>query len=136
MRAILALLTLMAFPALATEAPDQEAARAAIVRQQESFRRDDAAGAYAQAAPAIQRMFDTPERFIGMVRDGYAPVYRNRRFDFDRAEDLPDGSFAQSVRIQDQDGTDWVALYTLAREPDGSWRITGCQLRKAAGIAA
>ncbi|MFH6783001.1 MULTISPECIES: DUF4864 domain-containing protein [Methylobacterium] len=115
---------------------DRDAARAVILRQQDAFRHDDAAAAYAEAAPAIRSIFPSADTFIGMVRQGYAPVYRNRRFEFGTDEAMPDGSFAQGVRIQDQDGADWEALYTLERGEDGAWRITGCRLRKAPGASA
>jgi hypothetical protein len=119
----------------ATEGPDRDAARAVIRSQQDSFKRDDAAAAYDKAAPAIRRMFSSPDLFLGMVREAYAPVYRNRSFAFDRAEDLPDGTLAQSVLIQDPDGIDWEALYTLERDSEGQWKITGCRLRKAPGVS-
>ncbi|MGX7706885.1 DUF4864 domain-containing protein [Methylobacterium sp. Gmos1] len=138
MRTLVALMTLLAVGqgALAAGSGDREAARAVILRQQDAFRHDDAAAAYAEAAPAIRSIFGSPETFIGMVRQGYAAVYRNRRFEFGTDEELPDGSLAQGVRIQDQDGTDWDALYTLERDADGAWRITGCRLRKAPGASA
>ncbi|BAQ48203.1 MULTISPECIES: DUF4864 domain-containing protein [Methylobacterium] len=138
MRTLVALMTLLAVGqgALAAGSGDREAARTVIRRQQEAFRQDDAATAYAQAAPAIRSIFGTPELFVGMVRQAYAAVYRNRRFEFGTDEELPDGSLAQGVRIQDQDGTDWEALYTLERDADGAWRITGCRLRKAPGSSA
>lgn len=138
MRTLVALMTLLAAGqgALAAGSGDREAARTVIRRQQEAFRQDDAATAYAQAAPAIRSIFGTPELFVGMVRQAYAAVYRNRLFEFGTDEELPDGSLAQGVRIQDQDGTDWEALYTLERDADGAWRITGCRLRKAPGSSA
>ena len=138
MRTLVALMTLLTLGhgALAAETGGRDAARAAILRQQDAFRHDDAAAAYAEAAPAIRSIFSSPETFIGMVRQGYAPVYRNRRFEFGADAELPDGSLTQGVRIQDQDGTDWEALYTLERGDDGAWRITGCRLRKAPGASA
>lgn len=138
MRTLVALMTLLCLghATLATEAGERDAARAAILRQQDAFRHDDAAAAYAEAAPAIRSIFSSPETFLGMVRQGYAPVYRNRRFEFGTDAELPDGSLTQGVQIQDQDGTDWEALYTLERGDDGAWRITGCRLRKAPGASA
>ncbi|MET7243320.1 DUF4864 domain-containing protein [Methylobacterium sp. EM32] len=138
MRTLVALMTLLAVGqgALPAGSGDRDAMRAVILRQQDAFRHDDAAAAYAEAAPAIRSIFGSPESFIGMVRQVYAPIYRNRRFEFGTDEELPDGSLAQGVRIQDQDGTDWEALYTLERDADGAWRITGCRLRKAPGASA
>jgi hypothetical protein len=109
------------------------AVRATIEGQLEAFRNGDAASAYAYAAPSIKRMFPTPERFIGMVRRGYAPVYEGNAPVFLRAEAIGEDRYAQEVGLTDSSGQSWTALYTLARQPDGSWRITGCYLRKAEG---
>lgn len=131
---VLAFLVLTA-TASATDMDTSRAVQAIIGRQIEAFRHDDAAGAYAFAGRAIQDMFPTPEAFIGMVQRGYRPVYRARSFTFGQVEDAPDGAVAQSVQIQDEDGADWLALYTLERASDGAWRITGCSLVKAPGTA-
>jgi hypothetical protein len=111
-------------------ADDIAAAQATIRSQAEAFGRDDAAAAYAYAAPAIQGMFGTPDIFMNMVRNGYAPVYRHRSFEFGEAQ-VSDGIIAQKVHIVDADGVAWEALYTLQRQSDGSLKITGCSLLKA-----
>ncbi|MCJ2012581.1 DUF4864 domain-containing protein [Methylobacterium sp. J-076] len=115
---------------------EQAAARTVISRQAEAFGRDDAPTAYAQAAPAIRDVFPNADLFLGMVRTQYQPVYRHRSFVFGTARDLGDTAVGQSVAIQDESGTDWTADYTLERQPDGEWRITGCRLTKAPGISA
>jgi hypothetical protein len=115
---------------------EQAAARAVISRQAEAFGRDDASTAYAQAAPAIRDIFPNPDLFLGMVRNQYKPVYRHRSFVFGTARDVGETSVSQTVAIQDEFGTDWTAEYTLDRQPDGEWRITGCRLIKAPGISA
>jgi ClpP class serine protease len=126
-----ALAAFLAFAAPASA--DPAAVRATIEAQLDAFRAGDAAAAYAYAAPSIKRMFPTPERFIGMVRRGYAPVYEANSPVFLRARDLGEGRYAQEVGLVDGEGQSWTALYTLARQDDGSWRITGCYLRKAPG---
>ena len=136
MRALLAVLVLactMGF-AQALDEGDRSSVRSVIERQLEAFRRDDAAEAYSYAAPEIRQMFPSPERFMGMVREGYRPVYKPRSHAFDDLRETPDG-ITQSVRIQDAEGVDWVAVYTLERQPDGSWKISGCHLLKAPGEA-
>jgi hypothetical protein len=107
--------------------------RATIEAQLEAFRSGDAGAAYSFAAPSIKRLFPTPERFINMVRRGYAPVYEGNAPVFLRARPMGEGRYAQEVGFTDSSGQSWTALYTLARQPDGSWRITGCYLRKAPG---
>ncbi|MGU3359812.1 DUF4864 domain-containing protein [Methylobacterium sp. M6A4_1b] len=138
MRTVLLFLFLLTSPsvALAVDAAARDAAKATVERQIDAFQRDDAATAYAQAAPAIQSMFPSPETFIAMVRQGYAAVYRTRRYSVDRIEEAGDDGLALGVTLQDADGTDWAALYSLEKQVDGAWRITGCRLVKAPGSNA
>lgn len=122
-------------PAAALDEPDRLAVRSAIERQLEAFRRDDAAAAYDLASPSIQGMFPTKDIFLEMVRRGYPPVYRPRSFEFGPTRD-DDGLFEQAVRIQDGDGVEWDAVYSMERQPDGTWRISGCRLVKRPGDSA
>ena len=130
--AILVALALMTAPAGADETA-RKAAREAITRQIEALRRGYPAGAYAEAAPQIRSLFPSPETFLAMVEKGYAAIRRPRSYRFDTAEEAGEDEIAQQVSLQDEAGVDWVALYTLHRQEDGQWRITGCQLRKAPG---
>jgi hypothetical protein len=123
-----ALLIGLASPACAAD--DVAAAQSVIRSQAEAFSRDDAAAAYSYAAAAIKGIFPRAEIFMSMVQQGYAPVYRHRRFEFGEAR-VEDGTIAQRVHIIDANGEAWEALYTLEQQPDGSLKITGCSLLKA-----
>lgn len=138
MRTLVALLFagVLLGPAQAADETARSEARATVQRQIEAFRTDDAATAYAQAAPAIQGLFPSPDSFIAMVKKGYGPVYRARSFSIDRVEEADDDSLALGVKLQDQDGVDWMALYSLEKQADGAWRISGCHLVKAPGSSA
>jgi Domain of unknown function (DUF4864) len=125
---LVAILITLASPVRAAD--DLGAAQAAISAQVEAFGRDDAATAYGYAAPAIHGLFPQPDVFMNMVRDGYAPVYRHKSFEFGEGQ-AAGGMIAQRVHIIDADGVAWEALYTLERQPDGSLKITGCTLLKA-----
>lgn len=114
----------------AIEDADGAAIRSTIEGQLEAFKRDDAATAYTFAAPSIQRMFPSQDIFLQMVRQGYMPVYRPKSYGFEAVKELG-GGIAQSVRIVDEQGVQWLALYTMEKQPDGSWRISGCTLVKA-----
>lgn len=118
--------------ALALDEAAASSVRGAIEGQIAAFRRDDAAGAYAQASPTIQRMFPSPGGFLDMVRKSYRPVYRPGSYVFGDSQETPDG-VGQSVRIIDAEGVAWEAAYTLQRQPDGSWKISGCTLVKLPG---
>lgn len=130
MRAIILLLTLLLGLSSPARADDVAAAQKVIRSQEQAFARDDAAAAWSHAAPAIQELFPRPEIFMQMVQQGYAPVYRHRSFEFGEAK-AAGGEIAQRVHIVDDNGEAWEALYTLERQPDGSYRITGCSLLKA-----
>lgn len=126
--AVLVILSLV-LPATIVHAGDVGAAQGVIRAQEQAFGRDDAAGAYSYAAPAIREIFPAPDIFMSMVRNGYPPVYRHKSFEF--GESKSEGStIAQRVHIVDANGEAWEALYTLELQPDGSYKITGCSLLK------
>ncbi len=104
--------------------------RSVIQSQLEAFLRDDADGAWFHASPGIQRMFGTTETFMGMVRQGYQPVYRPKEWTFGALQPSAQGP-EQEVRIVDAAGDSWIAVYTMERQPDGTWKISGCRLLKA-----
>ena len=75
-------------------------------------------------------MFSDPDHFIAMVRDRYRPVYRHRSVEFGQT-DVDGDKVQQVVTFVDGDNVVWKALYTLTRQPDGSWLINGCVLIKS-----
>ncbi len=109
-------------------ADDRAAIRDVIQAQVDAFRRDDGDAAFALASPGIQRMFGSARIFMDMVRQGYQPVYRPRRFDFGEVVTLQ-GQPAQKVDVVGPDGRPVIAVYPMTRLPDGSWRIDGCFLK-------
>jgi hypothetical protein len=111
-------------------APERAAIRAMISGQLEAFRREDGAAAYSFAAPAIQGMFPSVDQFMAMVRSNYGPVYHPRAVTFGDLYSSPDG-FVQKVYLTGPGGQNWLALYSLERQPDGSWKISGCTLARA-----
>jgi len=115
-------------------AQDTAAIRGVISAQIEAFRADDAARAYSYAAPSIKQIFPDPSVFMRMVRQGYQPVYRPKQFNF-AAPRAGDGDLVQDVEIVGPNNGFWVATYTLERQPDGLWKITGCVLREGPGLA-
>jgi hypothetical protein len=133
MRAVVLLVAfLISLATLARAAEDIAAGQSVIRSQDEAIGRDDAATAYTFAAPSIQSVFRSPEAFMYMVRNGYAPVYRHKSFEFGRAT-TSEGKITQEVHIIDADGVAWEALYTLEQQSDGSLKISACTLLKLTG---
>ena len=119
-------------PSFAQSEADGIAIRSAIGAQLDAFNRDDSGAAYGFAAPNVKAIFQTPEIFMRMVQLGYAPVYCSSAHIFGGLEEIG-GSLTQRVFITDAAGESWLALYTVARQPDGSWKITGCSLARRPG---
>src|SRR5258706_1059456 len=134
MRVLLLAIVFISLAAPTRAADDVAAAQGVIRSQVEAFSRDDAAAAYSHAAPAIQEIFPQADIFMSMVRNGYAPVYRHKSFDFGETR-VSDGTIAQRVHIVDAAGIPWEALNTLELRPDGSVKITGCVLLRAGQAA-
>ena len=113
-------------------AADARAVHSVVAAQLDAFANDDAARAFSYAAPAIQAMFQTPERFVAMVRAGYPVVYRAAGATFLVPQRFGE-DIVQGVHLSDGDGAVWLATYRLERQRDGSWRINGCDVQRASG---
>lgn len=134
MRVLVLLFALVLNWAAPAFADDVATAQSVIRAQEQAFSRDDAAAAYSHAAPEIRQLFPQADIFMQMVRQGYAPVYRHKSFEFGEAR-AAGGRIAQRVHIVDDNGEVWEALYTLEQQSDGSLKITGCSLLKAGQAA-
>lgn len=108
-----------------------KAAQGSVDAQLRAFQVGDHTLAYSYAAPNIQRIFPTVEAFMGMVNKGYMPVAKPKGFAFGKVEELAAGAIVQQVLIVGPDGKDYEAVYTLERQTDGSFKITGVSLRAA-----
>jgi ketosteroid isomerase-like protein len=126
--AFLSPLAVLAMPAAAAVSPaDRAAIETVISGQIAAFGRDDAAAAYRFAAPNIHALFPTPEIFMRMVQSGYAPVYRPQAVRF--AEVVVEaGEVVQRVLLRGPDGRAHLALYTMERQADGTWKIAAVVL--------
>ncbi len=125
--ALVALFWAFAAHAQGIPAGDGAAIRSTIDRQVDAFRVDDGERAFSFADDSIRAMFGDPARFMAMVREGYAMIYRPRSYAFGAAEDRGD-TVAQIVEFDGLDGTTAVFLYEMRRQPDGGFRIAGVYL--------
>ena len=114
---------------------DREAIQQVISRQLDAFQRDDETEAFSYASPSIQAQFKTPAEFMRMVRNGYEAVYRPRSTRFLETYVL-NGQVVQPLEVVAADASVLVALYLMERQPDRTWRISGCVLGTPQGRAA
>ena len=111
--------------AAALTSEDAEMVRAVVQAQLEAFRDDDADSAFETAAPAVREAIGSSGRFLAMVRGAYPMVYRPARIAFHQPEEAA-GQILQMVEITDADAKSWLALFSMEKQPDNSWRISGC----------
>jgi Domain of unknown function (DUF4864) len=107
-----------------------------ITEQVEAFKADDGSKAYSFAAPSIQMMYPSSETFMKMVAQGYPQVYRPRSYKFIGATLDTAGRPSQKVLFVGPDGKAYSALYTMQKQPDGTWKIAGCLIIREAGLDA
>ena len=129
---------LMSFTALADSisATDKAEFQRIITAQITAFRADDGLAAYDFAAPVVRKIFATPEIFMAMVKQGYPQVYRPQSFSFTEALLDSNGRPAQKMTVVGPDGKSYIALYSMEKQPDGTWRIAGCTMLEIPGVDA
>ena len=98
-----------------------------ITEQREALHSGDAKKAFAYASPGIRAQFNDAATFMSMVRDAYSSLLTARYVEFlDGA--VIEGLVIQPMRLIDADSTVRVALYTMEKQKDGSWRISSCRI--------
>ena len=113
---------------------DQKQIIKVVQAQLNAFAQDDAAKAFSYAAPNIKHLMGSAENFLEMVRSQYEVVYKPSSTTFMQ----PMGEAGEAmlkVRMTDEDGDAWIATYTLQRQKNKVWRITGCAVSEATGTA-
>lgn len=100
-----------------------------IEKQIQAFLNNDADTAYSFAAPGIKALYPDKDVFFAMVKRGYEPVFHPGNYAFGRSQSQDgDALLYQEVLITGADGKDWSAIYQLARQPDGTYKINGVQI--------
>jgi hypothetical protein len=120
----------LALPAAAQEEPIQNTIR----NQIDAFQADDFARAFTFASPMIKGMFQTPENFGAMVKNGYPMVYRPADVQMMDLREIA-GNLWQRVRITDQAGAGWFLDYMMVETAEG-WQINAVQILPAPDVGA
>ncbi|MBB3319003.1 hypothetical protein FHT77_004912 [Rhizobium sp. BK181] len=133
MRAILAIFILCAasFVFLGTTRAEDpiDTTRTMIEAQIKAFLNDDVDTAYSYAAPGIKAIYPDKNVFFAMVKKSYEPVYHPGNYAFGRSRSIDNGAMIyHEVLISGRDGKDWTAIYQVARQPDGNYKINGVQI--------
>lgn len=132
MRYVMGILSAM-FLAGAAFAQDQ-GIEDVIGEQLQAFNDRDIEDAWQYASPMIQGLFQTPDNFGNMVRNGYPMVWTNRDVEFLELGEI-NGVLTQRVLIRDGEGVAYILEYAMIQTADG-WRINGVQVLPAPDVAA
>jgi hypothetical protein len=116
-------------------ASDWKAIKQVIVDQRAALVAGDRDKAFSYATPALHTQFGDATTFMAMVHLGYPTLLTARYTEFlDGA--VIDGLVVQPLRLIDADNSVRLALYTLERQQNGSWRISGCRIGSSTVQAA
>lgn len=127
----------LALPALAAplSAADARQVREVVRAQLAALAADDAEKAFSYAAPNVRKSLVSAANFMAMVRNQYAVVYRPAAVVFLKPEGGAD-EVVQRVQIVDANAVPWLAIYTLQRQKNKHWRISGCIVAGTSGRMA
>lgn len=107
------------------EGPEAQQVQAVVRAQLKAFSDEDAEAALETATPEVRKSVGDGARFLALVRGNYPMVHRPAGFAF-LAPQVEKDRVLQAVALRDQDDKTWIALFTLERQPDNSWRIGAC----------
>ena len=122
-----ALQTLLPVHANGLSSQNEKAVQTVVQNQLAAFAADDANKAFSYAAPELRKSIGSATAFMAMVKSSYPVVYRPASVVFLKPEKSGD-DIVQRVQMMDASGASWLALYSLQRQKDKSWRISGCVL--------
>ena len=114
---------------------DEKAVQAVVQSQLAAFAKDDADKAFSYAAPQLRKTIGNASAFMAMVKNSYPVVYRPASVAFLKAEGSGD-DIVQKVQMLDASGTSYLAVYSLQRQKDKTWRISGCTVVENKGRMA
>jgi len=116
-------------------ASDWKAIKQVIAAQRAALVAGDKDKAFSYATPALRAQFGDPTTFMAMVHLGYPALLTARYTEFlDGA--VIDGLVVQPLRLIDADNSVRLALYTLEKQQNGTWRISGCRIGSSTVQAA
>lgn len=106
-------------------AKDTEQVQQVIVAQIQALAEDDADRIFETTTPEVRAAIGSSGRFLAMMRGAYPMVYQPSSVTFHKPAAGQDGAW-QLVEITDREDQSWLALFALERQPDKTWRISGC----------
>ena len=92
----------------------------------------DAKQAWSYLAPSTQTYFNDPTVFLTTLATQMKPLTSPQEFAFSGIEREATDA-VQDVILSDVDGREWLARFTMERQPDGRWGIKTCKVEPVVG---
>ncbi|HVR93511.1 MAG TPA: DUF4864 domain-containing protein [Casimicrobiaceae bacterium] len=108
-------------------ASDWKSIKRVISAQRAAFIAGEGDKAFGYATPALRAQFGDADTFMAMVHLGYTALLTARYTEFLEGAVI-DGLIIQPLRLIDADNSVRVALYTMEKQKNGAWRISGCRI--------
>ena len=108
-------------------ASDWKSIKQVIAAQRAALVAGEGEKAFGYATPAIRAQFGDADIFMAMVQTGYPALLTARYTEFLEGAVI-DGLIIQPLRLIDADNSVRVALYTMEKQKNGAWRISGCRI--------
>lgn len=106
----------------------------AIRGQLHALSEDDADSAFELSSPSIRSQIGSPENFLRIIKEEYAPIYRHLVVIFSVPQALGE-VIIQIVRLTDRESRVWLVIYNMQRDMTGNWKIDGCQLLQTSVVS-
>jgi hypothetical protein len=108
-------------------ASDWKSIKQVIAAQRAALVAGEGEKAFGYATPAIRAQFGDADIFMAMVQAEYPALLTARYTEFLEGAVI-DGLIIQPLRLVDADNSVRVALYTMEKQKNGAWRISGCRI--------
>jgi Domain of unknown function (DUF4864) len=108
-------------------ASDWKSIKQVISAQRTALIAGDGDKAFGYATPPLRAQFGDADTFMAMVHLGYPALLTARYTEFLEGAVI-DGLIIQPLRLIGADNSVRVALYTMEKQKNGAWRISGCRI--------
>ena len=111
---------------------EQHRIRVAIRGQIRALAARDAERAFAYLAPVTKDYFSEGTAFLRELMVQIRPLVDASSYSFSDVGRIATDAI-QDVVLTDNEGREWLARFTLERQPDGSWGIKSCEVKPNIG---
>ncbi len=100
-----------------------------VIREQLSaFAAGDSITAYSHVAASLREKFISPNQFMSMVKQAYAPLYGTKEYKFVR-HITNKHHVMQEIIFEDNRQQVWRAFYALSKNTDNEWKIFAVEIQ-------